>query len=178
MSFKPIFGAAILAIAAMSAACPAGDESGSNSNSEASNSAPAGNSEANDPFNEITATPAPAEKVEAATLRPVVSAYCDAMRAKNEAGLRKVYSRATIRSFEEDMRADGVTSLVEFLSSEPVGEKCEVVNERIQGDVGEALVSTQTYPNGVMIKFVKEGGEWKMTNQSSDFDSVRKSGKQ
>lgn len=177
MSFKSISVAAVIVVAAISAACPAGSESGTNSVPETSDSSPAANTEANDPFNEITATPAPAEKVEAATLKPVVSAFCEAMRSKNEAGLRKVYSRATIRSFEEDMRADGVTSLWEFLSSEPVGEKCAVVNERIQGEVGEALVSTQTYPNGVMIKFVKEDGEWKMTNQSSDFDTVRKAGK-
>lgn len=139
-----------------------------------SNSAPSPGAANDDPLGGIEKTPTPAEKVEAVTLKPVVAAYCDAMRKKDEAGLRKVYSAATIRSFEASMREEGATSLAEYLSTEPVGEKCEVVNERIQGNLGEALVTTETYPNGIMIKFVKEGGEWKMTNQSSDFDAVRK----
>lgn len=141
---------------------------------ENANAASQANDAANDPFNEIESTPTPEEKVEAVTLKPVVAAYCEAMRKKDEAGLRKVYSAATIRSFEADMRAEGVSSLAQYLSTEPVGNRCEVVNERIQGNVGEALVSTETYPNGIMIKFVNEGGNWKMTNQSSDFDAVRK----
>ncbi|QQS41206.1 MAG: hypothetical protein IPM63_17885 [Acidobacteriota bacterium] len=139
-----------------------------------SNAASPSNALDDDPLGGIEKTPTPAEKVEAVTLKPVVAAYCDAMRKKDEAGLRKVYSAATIRSFEASMREEGVSSLAEYLSTEPVGAKCEVVNERIQGNLGEALVTTETYPNGIMIKFVKEGGEWKMTNQSSDFDAVRK----
>ena len=132
------------------------------------------NDSTDDPFGEIEKTPTPEAKVEAVTLRPLVAAYCEAMRKKDEAGLRKVYSAATLKSFEENMRAEGKSSLADYLSIEPVGNKCEVVNERIQGNVGEALVSTETYPNGISLKFVKEGGEWKMTNQSSDFDAVRK----
>ncbi|MCO6510266.1 MAG: hypothetical protein J5I65_05680 [Aridibacter famidurans] len=139
-----------------------------------SNSAPSPAAANDDPLGGIEKTPTPAEKVEAVTLKPVVAAYCDAMRKRDEAGLRKVYSAATIRSFEASMREEGVSSLAEYLSTEPVGEKCDVVNERIQGNLGEALVTTETYPNGIMIKFVKEGGEWKMTNQSSDFDAVRR----
>lgn len=141
---------------------------------EKANTAAPSNDAGNDPFNEIETTPTPEEKVEAVTLKPVVAAYCEAMRKKDEAGLRKVYSAATIRGFEADMKAEGISSIAAYLSTEPVGNRCEVVNERIQGNVGEALVSTETYPNGIMIKFVKEGGEWKMTNQSSDFDAVRK----
>lgn len=139
-----------------------------------SNAASPSNAANEDPLGGIERTPTPAEKVEAVTLKPVVAAYCEAMRKKDEAGLRKVYSAATIRSFEANMREEGVPSIADYLASEPVGEKCEVVNERIQGNLGEALVTTETYPNGIMIKFVKEGGEWKMTNQSSDFDAVRK----
>ncbi|HUF02864.1 MAG TPA: hypothetical protein VMM38_01680 [Aridibacter sp.] len=139
-----------------------------------SNAASPSNAVNEDPLGGIEKTPAPAEKVEAVTLKPVVAAYCDAMRKKDEAGLRKVYSAATIRSFEESMREERFASLAEYLSTEPVGAKCEVVNERIQGNVGEATVITETYPNGIAIKFVKEAGEWKMTNQSSDFEEVRK----
>lgn len=146
-----------------------------NASDNGSSAASPSNDVAEDPLGGIERTPTPAEKVEAVTLKPVVAAYCEAMRKKDEAGLRKVYSAATIRSFEANMKEEGKSSLADYLSTEPVGAKCEVVNERIQGNVGEALVTTETYPNGIMIKFVKEGGEWKMTNQSADFDAVKNS---
>ncbi len=167
-----IFIVTTLLIGCSACGSESGENAGSNSTASASPSASAANID--DPFNEIEKTPTPEKKVEAVTLKPVVVAYCEAMRKMDEAGLRKVYSAATIRSFESDMREEGIQSIAEYLKNEPVGDKCEVVNERIQGSVGEALVTTKTYPNGIMIKFVKEGGEWKMTNQSSDFDAVRK----
>jgi hypothetical protein len=156
--------------------CGPSEESGSNVNSESERPSPSA-APSEDALGGIEKTPTPAQKVEAVTLKPVVDAFCNAMRKRDEAGLRKVYSQATLRSFEADMRADGIDSLSELLSTEPVGDKCEVVNERIQGNLGEALVITKTYPNGVMIKFVKENNDWKMTNQSSDFDAVRNSTK-
>ncbi|REJ77810.1 MAG: hypothetical protein DWQ47_15720 [Acidobacteria bacterium] len=154
--------------------CGSGDDAANSANgSNAANASPAVNEAPTDPLGGIEKTPTPAEKIEAVTLKPVVDAFCSAMKRRDEAALRRVYSRATIQSFERDMQKEGTTSLVEFLSDEPVGNRCEVVNERIQGNVGEAMVTTQTYPNGIMIKFVKEGAEWKLTNQSSDFDAVQ-----
>jgi hypothetical protein len=171
MFLKYSASAFLTALLLISGCGPSQDPS---SNDSPANTDPAVSATPSDELGGIEKTPAPAEKVEAVTLGPVVEAFCDAMRKKDEAGLRRVYSKATLRSFEADMRADGISTLVEFLSNEPVGDKCAVVNERIQGDVGEALVSTKTYPNGIMLKFVKEDNEWKMTNQSSDFDAVRK----
>lgn len=165
----------ITAFLLLSSGCGTSESPSTNSeNNSAASASPEDNTY--DPFGEIEKTPTPEKTVEAVTLKSVVTAYCEAMRKKDDAGLRKVYSAASVRSFEANMRTEGVPSLAEYLSIEPVGNKCEVVNERIQGDVGEALVSTESYPNGIMIKFVKEGGEWKMTNQSSDFDAVRKRG--
>lgn len=112
------------------------------------------------------------EKVQAVTLKPVFDAYCDAMRKKDDAGLRKVFSKESLRSIEADMKADGITTISEFLENEPIGNKCELVNENIQGNAGEATVITETYPDGTSIKFVKENNEWKMTNQSAEFDRV------
>ena len=170
----------ILAFFLASVLAAAGCSGGEETTEKGTNTSPspsASTAPSVDPLGNVTRTPEPKETVEAVTLKPVVDAFCDAMRKKDEAGLRRVYSKATLRSFEQDMRADGIATLHEFLSSEPVGAKCGVVNERILGNVGEALVTTETYPNGVMLKFVKEDGEWKMTNQSSDFDSVTKGGK-
>ncbi len=114
-------------------------------------------------------TPEVATENTAATLSPVVTAYCDAMRKKDEAALRKVYSKETLKSYEADMKADNIKTLTEFLENEPVGDKpCETINEQIEGDVAIANVKNESYPNGIKVKFVKEDGEWKMTNQSPE----------
>ena len=80
------------------------------------NSAPSPE-EVEDPLGGIEKTPTPEATIEAVTLKPVVDAYCDAMRKKDEAGLRAVYSRATVQSFERDMRSEGIATLVEFLET-------------------------------------------------------------
>ena len=120
----------------------------------------------------------PRETKVAVTLKPVVDAYCAAINKGDDASLQKIYSTASWKFLSADARSEGKKSVAKYLSeSEPIGNKCQVVNERISGKLAEATVITQTYPNGVPLKFVNEGGEWKMTNQSSDFDAVRKSSK-
>lgn len=121
----------------------------------------------------VQQTPAPT--VEAVTLKPLIAAFCKARRENNEAELRKLYSAATLRNLAAEARSEGKTSISEYLESEPVGSDCRVVNERIIGDTGEATVITETYPapNGIRWTFVKEGGKWKLTDQSSDFEKVR-----
>lgn len=112
---------------------------------------------------------------QADTIAPVVKAYCDAIRKKDEASLRKIYSQASLKSLEKDMKAENINSLIEYLSSEPVGDKpCQVRNEKIQGDRAIAEVTTETYPNGVPMYFVKESGEWKITNESPALQNVDK----
>lgn len=140
------------------------------------------NTTANAPKNSnggLTATtPTPEEtKNQAETITPVYKAYCAAMEKKDEAAIRKIYSQETLKMFEADMKADGIKSLVEFLSTDKVTTKlCEVRNEQIQGETAIAEVRAEGYPNGIKIKFVKENGEWKMTNQSNAYDDVKKTG--
>lgn len=124
----------------------------------------------------VKQTPAPT--VEAATLKPLIAAFCKARREKNETELRKLYTVATLRSLAAEARSEGKKSITEYLESEPVGDECRVVNERIIGETGEATVITETYPapNGVRWTFVKENGQWKLTDQSSDFERVKNAG--
>ena len=110
----------------------------------------------------------------AETIAPVVQAYCDAMRKKDDAALRKIYSRASLLKLEADMKAENEKSLAAYLSSEPVGDKpCEVRNEQINGDKAVAEIRTETYPNGIKVYFVKEEGVWKRTDESPEFESVK-----
>lgn len=123
------------------------------------------------------------KKPEAATsnnapmLASVVRNYYEALRKKDDAALRKVYSQATLKSLETDMKEEKKTSLVEYITElEPVPDKpFEVRNEEVQGDTAFAEMRGGSYPNGIKIKFVKENGEWKMTNESPEVQPVRQS---
>ena len=120
-----------------------------------------------------TKTPTEATTNDAPTLKPVFKAYCDAMTKKDEAALRKVYSAATLKIFDADAKADKQT-LMQYLSADRVSNKlCEIRNERIEGDVGVAEVKTEGSPNGIKIKFIKENGDWKLTNEFPDFEKFK-----
>lgn len=167
---KVIFLSTILIFAILSAGCSEA-ETTINTNSANTNVQATTNA---DPL-ATEKTPEVATENTAATISPVVTAYCDALRKKDEAALRKVYSKDTLKSYEADMKADNIKTLTEYLENEPVGDKpCETTNERIEGDTAVANVKNESYPNGINIKFVKEDGEWKMTNQSPELPTGKK----
>jgi hypothetical protein len=120
------------------------------------------------------ASPSPSDQAsnDAPTLTPLFKAYCEARMKNDEAALRKVYTKDTLRSFEEQMKSDNIKTLVEFLQDEKVSaDKCEVKNERITGDTAVAKIYLDSYPNGFDVYFEKENGEWKMTNKSPTFEA-------
>ena len=161
-----IYVFAIFILAVVNSACGGSAEppaNGANANSASSNTAV---NKAN--ANPLAAqTPAPEQTTNnAPTLTPVYKAYCAAWVKKDEAALRKIYSADTIKEFEKEMKADGVKTLAEYLSDDKASnELCEARNEKITGDTATAEVRTAGYPNGITIVFVKEGGEWKITNR-------------
>jgi hypothetical protein len=155
--------------------------SGCSSAGTPTNTATANSVNANAAKNAVNNPLATTRKAEEATLNkaetiaPVVQAYCEAMRKKDDAALRKLYSRASLQKLEADMKAENERSLAEYLSTEPVGNTCEVRNEQVQGDKAVAEIRTETYPNGIPYNFVKEDGVWKITNESPEFQSVKES---
>lgn len=163
MRFQTIFFSAILIFAVFSAACSQ-SETTVNTNTLSINVA----NTAVDPL-ATNKTPEVTTENRAETLAPLVTAYCDAMRKKDEAALRKVYSKETLKVYEADMKTDNIKTLTEYLENEPVGNKpCETRNEKISGNAAVANVKNESYPNGIDIKFVKEDGEWKLTNESPE----------
>jgi hypothetical protein len=174
MRFQILFFCTILAFTCFLTGCP-GNEPTTNTNSN-TNKTVTVNANASGSNLAANKTPTEATFNEAPTLKPVFTAYCDAMTKKDDAALRKVYSQATLKAHEATMKADNEKSLAKYLEADRVSNKlCEIRNEKIEGDVGIAEVKTEGAPNGFKIKFVKENGEWKMTNEFPDFDAVKKS---
>lgn len=157
----------IAALCAMIAAC------GGTAPANSGNANTAANNNSNDP----TATTKPAKEPttnNAPTLTPVFKAYCDAWVKNDEAALRKVYSSDTLKIFDQQMKEEKTKSLIKFLEDDKVsGTPCEVTNEVITGDSAVANIISNKYPNGIKIVFVKENGEWKITNKSPSLDAAK-----
>ena len=158
---------AICVSAILSAAC--GDTGGpANTNTANTNSANTNvtKTNADKPFAVTTPTPDQVTN-NAPTLTPVFKSYCAARVKNDEAAIRKHYDRDTLKSFDEQMKEEGIKSLVKFLEDERVtNELCEVSNERITGDRAMGKIKTVAYPNGFDVLFVKENGEWKMSTMN------------
>jgi len=146
-------------------------------NAAPTNSSPAINSSNGSPEDPLGTTKRTPETTANAApiLSPVVKAYCDAWVKNDEAALRKVFSSDTLRSFEADMKVEKAKGLLELLQDDKVsGTPCEASNEAITGDTATAMVKTNKTPNGLKRVFVKENGEWKLTNKVPDLESVKK----
>ena len=171
MTFRTAILTSALAISGAAFGCgDAGTTNSANTNAANSNTAKAND---NSPVAVNKAAPVQTTN-NAPTLTPMFLAYCVAMEKKDEAGIRKAYSKDTLEAFAEDMKAEKSKSLVDFLSSDNVSTKlCSVRNEVITGDTAVAEVKTEGMPNGVRVVFVKEGNEWKLTNRSPELDAVK-----
>jgi hypothetical protein len=167
----------ILIFSTIFAACGANQPTANNSTGNA------GNTNTVVAPNNINSTIPTTKKAEtettnnAPTLAPVVTAYYEALKKKDDAALRKVVSEETLKTWEADMKEEKKTSLTAFLTDlEPAPEKAfEVRNEKIEGDAGTAELKGGSYGVWTPFKFVRENGAWKITNQSPDFDAVKKS---
>lgn len=163
--FITVLAAALLAIGCGDAATTSNTSNAkaNTTNATANNSAVA------------TTTPAVAATTNnAPTLTPYFKAYCLAMEKKDEAGIRKAFSKDTLDAFSAQMKEDGIKSLVEFLSIDQVTTAlCEIRNEEIKGDEAIAELKTAAIPNGERFIFVKEGNDWKLTNRSPALDAVK-----
>lgn len=143
-----------------------------NSVANVSNSSNAVNS--NNPL-ETTKKPVTETVNNAPTIAPVVQAYYDALKKKDDTALRNVLSKALLADIETDMKAEKKTKLAEFVAeSDIVPDKpVEVRNEKIDGDKAVAEVKGGTYVNWTKLAFVKEGGTWKFSNESPETEGMK-----
>jgi hypothetical protein len=174
MRFQTLFFGTILTFSILLTGCPSGDQPKSNANTNANQTTVSDPNRANSSLT-TNRTPPPATTNEAPTLKPVFTAYCDAMTKKDEAALRKVFAAATLKVHEANAKEEK-SKLADYLAADRVSNKlCEIRNETIQGDAAIAEVKTEGAPNGFKMKFVRENGEWKLTNEFPDFSEVKNS---
>lgn len=162
-NFLPI---SMLAAAAFLTACGSSGPAANNGDANQANANAANAVKSNTTNAVAVTTPTPDQVTnDAPTLTPVYKAYCAAVVKKDEAAIRKFFTADTLKSFEQDMKDDNIKTLSEYLKDDKINnEVCEVSNERMKGDKAVARVRTPAYPNGYEVLFVKENGEWKMSN--------------
>jgi hypothetical protein len=112
----------------------------------------------------------------APTVTPLMLAYYDALKKKDDAALRKFYSAAALKELETGMKSENRRSIADYVgSAEPAGDKpFEVRNEKVEGDSAIAEIKGGSYGTWIKWKFVKENGEWKKAPPSEDLKLMGK----
>jgi hypothetical protein len=164
----------LITIAAIGAvACGSGPANNGNSpgNATAVNSNTV--STANSPV-ETTKKPVAETTNNAPTIAPVVQAYYDALKKKDDAALMNVLAAAFVKSVQADMKAEKKTGMAAYLAEyDTIPDKpVEVRNEKIVGDKAVAELKGGAYLNWTAFSFINEGGKWKFTGGSPDIQTV------
>ena len=143
-----------------------------NANAKPANGAPASNS--NDAMVPVKKVDAPTTN-NAPTISPVVAAYYEALKTKNDAALKAVLTDEVIRSIMADMEEENRTDFAAFVAEYETMPKTpvEVRNEQITGNKAVAEIKGGTYANWTPMVFVNDGGKWKWTGDSPDTDALK-----
>ena len=150
------------------------DSNVANGNRSIVTNSPAANvSSVNSPV-ETTKKPIGETANNAPTLAPVVNAYYDALRKKDDAALRDILSAAYFAKVSADMKKEKKSGMAAYLAEyDTVPEKpMEVRNEKITGDKAMAEIKGGAYVNWTSIGFSNEGGKWKLNGESADINNV------
>lgn len=101
----------------------------------------------------------------APTITPVVAGFYEALQKKDEAGVKKYLSNSAVKYWEDESKVEKKPWLSYLAEMEdPVGEKREVRNEKIEGNTAIAEVKGGSLGVWTKIKFVQENGEWKFAS--------------
>lgn len=115
-------------------------------------------------------TPEAPKTNEGATIAPIVQGYYEALKKKDEAGAKKYLSAAALKYYENEAKGEKKTWFVFVLEEvEPVGDKYEVRNEKIEGDKAVAEIKGGNLRDWAKIVFIKESGEWKFDSPLKTF---------
>lgn len=131
------------------------------------------NVSANNPL-ATTKTPEVATTNDAPTLAPVLAGYYAALNKKDEAGTKKFLSQASLKYWEAEAKTEKKTAFAYLLESEePLNEKREIRNEKIEGDKAFAEIKGGSLGVWTATMFVKENGEWKFASPEDSFKETQ-----
>ena len=106
----------------------------------------------------------------APTLTPVVQAFFDALIKKDEAGVKKHLSAAALKYWEDEGKTAKQTWLAYMMEDlDPIAEKREVRNEKIEGKKAYAEIKGGNLGVWTKTGFVEENGEWKFDSPAVIF---------
>jgi hypothetical protein len=162
----------------LSTACGGNVESNStNSNRPAVSNSGASNVSVSENAVGTTKKPVAETTNNAASLAPVIQAYYDALRKKDDTALRDILSSAYLAKVSADMKKDKKIAMAAYLAEyDTIPDRpVEVRNEKITGDRAVAEIRGGAYINWTNVGFIKEGGKWKITGESSDITNVTSS---
>lgn len=113
----------------------------------------------------------------APTIGPTVQKYYEALKNKDDAGVRDSLTADFLKTIQSDMKDQKRTDLAAFLAETDYrpGQVIETRNEKIEGDKATAELRGGAYKNWTTFTFAKEGGKWKFTGGSPDIDTMPKS---
>lgn len=128
---------------------------------------------ANNPL-ATTKTPETATTNNAPTLAPVLAEYYAALNRKDEAGTKKFLSQSAAKYWEDEAKTEKKSGFAYLLESEePLNEKREIRNEKIEGDAAFAEMKGGSLGVWTPVKFVKENGAWKFASPKDSFEALQ-----
>ncbi len=171
MLLKIIFFSATLLFTILIIGCGGTTTTTNSTNTNASNINSANSS---NPL-ETTKKPVAETANNAPTLGPVVQAYYEGLKKKDDNAVRGVMSQEFLKTIEADMKDEKRNDLAAYMAEyDTIPDKpVEVRNERIDGDKAVAEIKGGAYVNWTPFEFVKENGVWKFTGGSADIQSVQ-----
>ena len=174
MRSKSIFFITLISLAIFSFGC-GGETNTANTISTVNSVGP--NSNSNSGPLGTTKKPEAATTNNAPTLGPVVAAYYEALKKKDDAQLKSVLTQNFVKTLEEDMKAEKKSGLATYVAeTEMIPETpVEVRNEKIDGNIGVAEIRGGVYKTWTPFAFANEGGKWKLTGGSPDLETVEQS---
>jgi hypothetical protein len=112
-----------------------------------------------------TKTPEAATANNAPEIAPMVQKFYEALNKKDEAGVRKYLTPATIKYWENEGKSEKKTWFAALYEAEtPTGEKREIRNEKIEGETALAQMKGGSLVAWTPMKFVRQNGEWKFAS--------------
>lgn len=110
---------------------------------------------------------------DAPTLKPVVLAYFEALRKKDDAAVIDLLTEEHVRKIRQDLKERNRTDLAAFLAeTENLDATIDVRNEEISGDRAFVEVKGGVWVNWTSFGLRKENGKWKLSGESKDIQKV------